>query len=82
MTWRELVKDEAAKLGFVLTDADAECALWEYTGYPEFWAIPTDGATPEECCRKQIREFFATATGGLDAQELHRTQPRALGQKQ
>ncbi len=62
MTWRELVKDEASKCGVVLTDEDADFVLWEYTGYPDFWAIPSDGATPEECCRRQIRRLFAPAS--------------------
>ena len=31
--------------------------LWEYTGYPQFWNIPEDGKTPEECLRKQLSEF-------------------------
>lgn len=30
--------------------------LWNATGFPQFWAIPEDGATPAECCRKQVEE--------------------------
>lgn len=36
------------------TDDQALNILWEYTGYPGFWNIPEDGATPEECMRKQL----------------------------
>jgi len=28
--------------------------LWNFTGYPDFWNIPEDGKTPEECCKKQL----------------------------
>jgi len=31
--------------------------IWERTGFPSFWRIPTDGATPEECFRKQLQAF-------------------------
>ncbi len=44
----------------ILPDVDDETAeyiAWEETGFPAFWAIPTDGATPEECFRKQVHEF-------------------------
>ena len=30
--------------------------IWEETGYPQFWNIPQDGNTPEECFRKQLKE--------------------------
>jgi hypothetical protein len=56
MTWLEAVKDEAAKLGKQLDDASAGHLLWNHTGFPHFWNIPADGATPEECMRKQVRE--------------------------
>lgn len=36
------------------TDEDLDSLLWEHTGFPNFWNIPRDGATPEECCRKQL----------------------------
>ena len=29
----------------------------EETGYPSFWCIPQDGNTPEECFRKQLKEY-------------------------
>ena len=31
--------------------------IWEKTGYPQFWNIPEDGNTPEECFRKQLKDF-------------------------
>lgn len=31
--------------------------LWDHTGYPQFWNIPEDGDTPEECLRKQLKEY-------------------------
>lgn len=34
-----------------------EFVIWEKTGFPSFWNIPGDGATPEECFRKQLVEF-------------------------
>lgn len=37
--------------------------LWNATGFPEFWSIGEDGATPAECCRKQVRE--AIREGGM-----------------
>jgi hypothetical protein len=40
-----------------LTDTQANNLLWEHTGYPEFWSIPEDGNTPEECLRKQLKEL-------------------------
>jgi hypothetical protein len=58
MTALEAVKEEAAKLGIELNDSDAGYILWNETGYPEFWNIPADGNTPEECLRKQVREAF------------------------
>ena len=39
------------------TDEEIEFIVWEKTGYPSFWCIPQDGATPEECFRKQVREY-------------------------
>lgn len=31
--------------------------LWEKTGFPAFWNIGVDGDTPEECLRKQLKDF-------------------------
>ena len=56
MTWTEVVQDEAAKLGKQLDESSAGYLLWNHTGFPEFWRIPEDGATAEECLRKQVRE--------------------------
>lgn len=70
MTWLEAVKDEAAKHGRVLDDDGAEYILWEHTGFPGFWQIGVDGATPEECLRKQVRRALgvetASGAGGRD----------------
>lgn len=38
------------------TDDFIEYIVWEKTGYPAFWNIPRDGATPEECFRKQLAD--------------------------
>jgi len=54
-TWLDLVRE-------YFPDATEEFAgyiLWGETGYPEFWEIPEDGATPEECCRTQLQRFKA-----------------------
>jgi hypothetical protein len=40
-----------------VTEMEAEFIVWEKTGYPSFWDIPTDGQTPEECFRKQVQEY-------------------------
>lgn len=34
-----------------------EWVIWEQTGFPEFWNIPEDGNTPEECLKKQLIKF-------------------------
>lgn len=49
-----------------------EHILWTYTGYPAFWRIPEDGATPEECLRKQlseVRDYMAANSGKLPPEE-------------
>jgi hypothetical protein len=53
----EIIREEAGKFGLTLEDDDVEYVLWEHTGFPEFWHIPEDGATPEECLRKQVRDW-------------------------
>jgi hypothetical protein len=58
MTWLEVAKDEAKKFGIELDDTQADHLLWEYTGFPDFWNIPADGATHEECARTQLRRHF------------------------
>ena len=55
MTIVEVVREEAARFGCAMTDAEVEHVLWEHTGWPAFWNIPADGNTPEECLRKQVR---------------------------
>lgn len=54
----ERVKWVAASIGRSCDDELAEYILWEHTGFPSFWAIPEDGATPEACLEKQVLEFF------------------------
>ena len=39
------------------SDDYVDYILWEKTGFPEFWDIPKDGATPEECLRKQLQDL-------------------------
>ena len=41
------------------TDNEIEFIVWEKTGFPGFWNIPEDGATPEECFHKQLAEYAA-----------------------
>lgn len=53
MTWIDLVREYFPEV----TDEEADCILWGYTGFPGFWNIPEDGSTPEECCRKQLKEL-------------------------
>lgn len=54
--WIEIAREELPGLA----DDDLEYVIWEFTGYPDFWNIPKDGNTPEECFRKQLREFSDT----------------------
>jgi hypothetical protein len=39
------------------SDAELDHIIWAYTGFPEFWHIPEDGNTVEECFRKQLQDF-------------------------
>ena len=49
---------EVAKEYFPNADNDfIDYAIWEETGYPAFWNIPADGATPEACFRKQLADL-------------------------
>jgi hypothetical protein len=57
MTIKEAAREELAKFGLNLSDEQLEDVIWTFTGFPCFWCIPGDGATPEECFRKQIREW-------------------------
>jgi hypothetical protein len=52
-TYFEVIKEYFPNV----TAEEAEHILWEHTGYPGFWAIPSDGNTPEECLRKQLQEL-------------------------
>ena len=40
------------------TDEQLSDIIWNHTGYPDFWLIGEDGATPEECFRTQLKEFL------------------------
>lgn len=53
----EIVKDVASGMGYTINDGEAEYVLWEETGWPAFWR-KGDGATLEDCLRKQAGEFF------------------------
>jgi hypothetical protein len=53
-----IVRDIAYKRKRLINDSTVEHIIWEETGFPAFWAIPTDGATPEECFKKQVNTFF------------------------
>ncbi|KKN63761.1 hypothetical protein LCGC14_0498650 [marine sediment metagenome] len=46
-------------------DDEAGYILWEHTGFPSFWNIPKDGATPEACCRKQLKEFKSECVNSI-----------------
>lgn len=59
ITIGELFREEAEAAGKPIpTDEEIGDILWSQTGWPAFWNIPSDGATPVECLRKQVREFF------------------------
>lgn len=55
MTWLELAREYFPDA----SDAELDAILWSETGFPDFWNIPEDGATPEACCRKQLAELAA-----------------------
>lgn len=59
LTWTDLVAEEFMRAGRLCDESLCNYILWEHTGFPNFWNIPEDGATPEECCRKQVRAFLA-----------------------
>jgi hypothetical protein len=53
MTAQDIVRD-------YFPDASAEeteYIIWGHTGWPSFWNIPKDGATPEECFKKQLQDY-------------------------
>lgn len=47
-----------------------EYMVWERTGYPCFWDIPSSGSTPEECFRKQLLEFKAEIESKKSSKKL------------
>lgn len=55
----DIFAQEAARAGKP-TPSETEVGeiLGSQTGWPAFWNIPADGANPQECLRKQVREFF------------------------
>ena len=55
MTPKEMVKEEAEKLGRVISDETADYILWEYTGFPEFFIL-RDGESRDDAMRREIRE--------------------------
>lgn len=40
-----------------LDDAALDNIIWNGTGFPNFWHIPRDGDTAEECLRTQLRNI-------------------------
>jgi hypothetical protein len=55
-TFLQLIKRVAKDCGHDLSDDQAGYILWNHTGFPNFF----DG-DPEECCTKQIQDFFRVA---------------------
>jgi len=53
MKWVEIVKEYFPDA----SDEEANDILWGETGFPCFWRLGKDGATPIECLRKQLQEF-------------------------
>ena len=41
------------------SDSELDNIIYGETGFPSFWNIPADGATPEECFRKQLLNAVA-----------------------
>lgn len=50
MTWLELAKEEAARLGVILTDEQADFVLWEQTAFP--------CTMDPDFIRRQVAEFI------------------------
>ena len=65
MDARAIVKQTGLRLQHLISDADVEYILWEQTGFPRFWDIPTDGKTPEECLRKQVETFLSSLSSSV-----------------
>ncbi len=56
MTAIDLVIEEATKAGVHLLRGEIEHVIWSMTGFPAFWNILSDGETPQDCFRKQVKE--------------------------
>ncbi len=56
----DAVRAMAAEIGIDLSSKDVEYIIRNKTGYPAFWHIPRDGATPVECFLKQVRDALAS----------------------
>ncbi len=61
----DLVKREAKRFDYKLTDRDVEWVLWERTGFPEFWPAGFD--SPIAAIRHQAAAHFSLLSLGLDA---------------
>lgn len=55
LTYLDLARSVAAEYRLVLTDAAADAALWEHTGFPSFWH-----GDPATECATRLREHFAS----------------------
>lgn len=53
MNWLELVKHYFPNI----TDDEADCILWEATGFPGFWDTNKWYPSPLARCRKQLRQL-------------------------
>jgi hypothetical protein len=53
----EVAREITQAHGIQVDDAMLDYIIFEHTGFPSFWDIPKDGATPEECLRKQLTEW-------------------------
>lgn len=65
-TWIEIVKEYFPEA----TDEEANHILWNETGFPCFWRLGEDGATPIECCRKQLKEFKEEINNPVGSAEI------------
>ena len=65
MTPDRYVYSKAEELGYEMDPRLCEVIIWGHTGFPAFWRIGKDGATPEECFKTQVDKFFADG-GGTD----------------
>lgn len=70
MTALEIAKEVAKDFGIELSDQEADYVIWEQTGFPEFWNIPKDGNSPEECLRTQLKVYFCNSKPTCDPNPL------------